>query len=43
MESLGCNVMADLMRYTLQDLKKRFDEKTGYEVLKILIEKIKGN
>ncbi|XP_008554583.1 DNA polymerase eta [Microplitis demolitor] len=29
MESLGCNVMADLLRYSLQDLQKRFDEKTG--------------
>ncbi|XP_024941471.1 DNA polymerase eta isoform X2 [Cephus cinctus] len=28
-ESLGCNVMADLLRYTLQDLQKRFDDKTG--------------
>ncbi|KAK0168557.1 hypothetical protein PV327_002343 [Microctonus hyperodae] len=29
MESLGCNVMADLLRFSLQDLQKRFDEKTG--------------
>lgn len=29
MESLGCNVMADLLRYSLQDLQRRFDEKTG--------------
>ncbi|XP_043281577.1 DNApol-eta isoform X2 [Venturia canescens] len=28
-ESLGCNVMADLTRFSLQDLQKRFDEKTG--------------
>uniref|UniRef100_A0A0C9RHZ1 DNA polymerase eta n=1 Tax=Fopius arisanus TaxID=64838 RepID=A0A0C9RHZ1_9HYME len=28
-ESLGCNVMADLLRYSLQDLQKRFGDKTG--------------
>ncbi|XP_012275781.1 DNA polymerase eta [Orussus abietinus] len=28
-ESLECNVMADVLRYSLQDLQKRFDEKTG--------------
>lgn len=29
MESLGCNVMADLLRFSLQDLQRKFDEKTG--------------
>ncbi|XP_015108604.1 DNA polymerase eta [Diachasma alloeum] len=29
MESLGCNVMADLLKYSLQDLRRRFDDKTG--------------
>lgn len=29
-ESLNCNVMGDLLQYSLQYLQKRFDEKTGY-------------
>ncbi|XP_011304754.1 DNA polymerase eta-like [Fopius arisanus] len=29
MENLNCNVMSDLMRFTLQDLLKVFDEKTA--------------
>ncbi|XP_063981764.1 DNA polymerase eta [Diachasmimorpha longicaudata] len=29
MESLGCNVMADLLKYSLQELQRRFDDKTG--------------
>ncbi|XP_029159577.1 DNA polymerase eta-like [Nylanderia fulva] len=28
-ESLGCNVMGDLLQYSLEQLQKRFDEKTG--------------
>ncbi|XP_076375995.1 DNA polymerase eta isoform X2 [Megalopta genalis] len=28
-ESLNCNVMGDLLQYSLQYLQKRFDEKTG--------------
>lgn len=28
-ESLGCNVMADLLSYSLKDLQTRFDDKTG--------------
>lgn len=28
-ESLGCNVMGDLLKYSLEQLQKRFDEKTG--------------
>ncbi|XP_012260865.2 DNA polymerase eta isoform X1 [Athalia rosae] len=28
-ESLGCNVMADLLSYSLKDLQVRFDDKTG--------------
>ncbi|XP_031835081.1 DNA polymerase eta isoform X2 [Nomia melanderi] len=28
-ESLNCNVMGDLLKYSLQHLQKRFDEKTG--------------
>ncbi|EFN80675.1 DNA polymerase eta [Harpegnathos saltator] len=28
-ESLGCNVMGDLMQYSLEQLQKHFDEKTG--------------
>ncbi|XP_034937142.1 DNA polymerase eta [Chelonus insularis] len=29
MESLECNVMADLLRYSMQDFLKKFDEKTS--------------
>lgn len=29
-ESLGCNVMGDLLQYSLEQLQKRFDEKTGF-------------
>ncbi|XP_072757265.1 DNA polymerase eta [Anoplolepis gracilipes] len=29
-DSLGCNVMGDLMQYSLEQLQKRFDEKTGF-------------
>jgi len=29
-ESLGCNVMGDLLQYSLEQLQKHFDEKTGY-------------
>jgi len=28
-ESLGCKVMGDLLQYSLEQLKKHFDEKTG--------------
>jgi len=28
-ESLGCNFMGDLVQYSLEQLQKRFDEKTG--------------
>jgi len=28
-ESLGCNVMGDLLQYSLEQLQKQFDEKTG--------------
>lgn len=28
-ESLGCKVMGDLMQYSLEQLQKHFDEKTG--------------
>lgn len=28
-DSLKCNVMSDLLRYSLMDLQKLFDEKTG--------------
>jgi len=28
-ESLGCNVMGDLVKYSLEQLQKHFDEKTG--------------
>jgi DNA polymerase eta len=28
-DSLQCNVMSDLLRYSLQYLQNRFDEKTG--------------
>ncbi|XP_018407164.1 PREDICTED: DNA polymerase eta [Cyphomyrmex costatus] len=29
-ESLGCKVMGDLLQYSLEQLKKHFDEKTGF-------------
>ncbi|GAB1863394.1 DNA polymerase eta [Camponotus japonicus] len=29
-KSLGCNVMGDLVQYSLEQLQKRFDEKTGF-------------
>ncbi|XP_029666889.1 DNA polymerase eta [Formica exsecta] len=29
-ESLACNVMGDLLQYSLEQLQKRFDEKTGF-------------
>ncbi|XP_012215704.1 DNA polymerase eta [Linepithema humile] len=29
-ESLGCNVMEDLLQYSLEQLQKHFDEKTGF-------------
>ncbi|XP_012529747.1 DNA polymerase eta isoform X2 [Monomorium pharaonis] len=29
-ESLGCNVMGDLLQYSLEQLQKHFDEKTGF-------------
>ncbi|KAL6437938.1 hypothetical protein ACFW04_004324 [Cataglyphis niger] len=29
-DSLGCNVMGDLLQYSLEELQKRFDEKTGF-------------
>ncbi|XP_020289889.1 DNA polymerase eta isoform X2 [Pseudomyrmex gracilis] len=29
-ESLGCNVMGDLLHYSLEHLQKTFDEKTGF-------------
>ncbi|KAL0106543.1 hypothetical protein PUN28_016321 [Cardiocondyla obscurior] len=29
-ESLGCNVMGDLIQYSLEQLQKHFDEKTGF-------------
>ncbi|XP_057323568.1 DNA polymerase eta-like [Microplitis mediator] len=34
-ESLGCNVMADLLKFSQQDLQKHFDEKTGSKLYNI--------
>lgn len=34
-ESLGCNVMADLLVYSLKDLQSRFDDKTGSVFIEI--------
>ncbi|CAD6201258.1 GSCOCG00000059001-RA-CDS [Cotesia congregata] len=34
-ESLGCNVMADLLKFSLQDLQKHFDQKTGIKLYNI--------
>lgn len=36
-KSLNCNVVDDLLQYSLQYLQKRFDNKTGYAFLFIFI------
>ena len=36
-DSLKCNVMADLLRFPMQYLQNRFDEKTGYNINKYYV------